>query len=105
MNKNTMDWREAITSGSVQLKPIPTQEKVRNCFIRYGFFWSYVQLYVTFQENHKKEVQKASDGEILSLLKTALHNINEVSGVSSDEDEHNDDDWWQMGRYDWQIYL
>jgi len=71
MNKNTMDWREAITSGSVQLKPIPTQEK----------------------ENHKKEVQKASDGEILSLLKTALHNINEVSGVSSDEDEHNDDDW------------
>ena len=48
---------------------------------------------VIIQENHKKEVQKASDGEILSLLKTALHNINEVSGVSSDEDGQNDDDW------------
>ena len=51
--------------------------------------------YEIIKENHKNEVQKASDGEILSLLKTALHNINEVSGVSSDEDEKNDkdDDW------------
>merc|ERR1719232_329441 len=73
VTKDAMDWREAITSGSVRLKPVPIKDK----------------------ENHKNEVQKASDGEILSLLKTALHNINEVSGVSSDEDEKNDkdDDW------------